>query len=182
MFEERVRGPGNTVSPNIRQLYMKDVMLAISKLDKIRAKYNQKRLNRSIATRLIRSDSYFNMFVNIIKYLVDLRGGHTNYIGGLLYDYFDSVYEYYSRFGRVPYTNQLSPTDNNTIRFEEWIANRDSQYWDGGKIFAREMTRKNKEKAEWATQYSQADAETRRKMLISKGILVQGEDADIVEI
>ncbi len=31
------------------------------------------------------------------------------------------MYDYYSRFRRKPYLNQLSPTVDNVVRFEEWI-------------------------------------------------------------
>jgi hypothetical protein len=48
-------------------------------------------------------------------------------------DYFKSIYDYYDRFHRKPYLNQLSPTVDNQIRFDEWIekweARSTDDYW-----------------------------------------------------
>jgi len=67
------------------------------------------------------NNKYHSIFINIIKYLEDLRGVHKNKMKHLIRDYLLSVYEYYRRFNRIPTLFQISPASSNQIRFEEWI-------------------------------------------------------------
>ncbi len=66
-------------------------------------------------------NKYHKILYNIILFLEKERGNHSNSMNSMIRDYLTMLYSYYWRFKRTPSVNQLSPSSNNQIKFQEWI-------------------------------------------------------------
>lgn len=73
-------------------------------------------------------DKYYKIFLKIVDYLLERKGGHKNPIDQMLRDYYESVFEYYASFDRKPYLSQLSPSIANQIRFDEFIEKSEKEF------------------------------------------------------
>jgi len=108
------------------------VKLAIKVLEtKVERKFKSRKFLSKHKIHKNPGNKYFNIFLDIVEYLEEVRGDSKNHMSSLLKDYFMSVYQYYSRFGRIPAVNQLSASMSNRIRFEEWIRNIEFMYDEG---------------------------------------------------
>ena len=78
-------------------------------------------------------NKYKHVFEKIAKYLVEIRGEYKNSLESLAYDYMTSIYKRYAYYKKTPFLTQLAPSQNNQIKFEEWIhrceEDKECPYW-----------------------------------------------------
>lgn len=79
------------------------------------------------------NNKYHKILYNIILFLEKERGDHSNSMESMVRDYLTAIYKYYWRFKRTPAVNQLSPSTNNQIKFQEWVyefeRGEEEPYW-----------------------------------------------------
>ena len=96
-------------------------------------------------------EKYFDVFDRIAKYLLEIRGNYKNSIESLAHDYLSSIYERYGYYNKTPFLTQLIPSNNNQIKFEQWIhfyeEEHDGCYWVEKDVYNRalEMAKKHVE-------------------------------------
>lgn len=87
-------------------------------------------------------NKYYDAFIGISNYLEEIREVYKSNLpmDVIIKDYLQSIYQYYKRYDRVPYVNQLSISISNKIRFDEWILDWEKQcgekYWKIRKIIS----------------------------------------------
>lgn len=110
------------------------VKLAIDILeDEVGPKFNSKKYLSKLYIHKQVNNKYHKMFVRVVEYLEELRGDYKNPIELVIEDYFSSIYERHSHYGKVPNLMHLSPSTNNRIKFEEMIHDfpreNGEEYW-----------------------------------------------------
>jgi hypothetical protein len=89
-----------------------------------------------------RNNKYFNYFIGISQYLESIRELNKSNLpmDVVIKDYIISIYEYYIRFNRLPFFNQIAINVTNKIRFDEWIRRWENQngekYWKLPKVLS----------------------------------------------
>jgi hypothetical protein len=121
-----------------RTYWERKVEKAIAIYSKLRNRYSNGRFLTVVLQRKYihkqPKNYYFKIFRHIIESLEDLRGENTNPYEIMLEDYLTCVHEhYFSRHKRVPYMQQVLPTEFTMSLFQEWITRweeeHDQPYW-----------------------------------------------------
>jgi len=71
---------------------------------------------------------YKHVFDKIATYLLELRGDYKNSFESLSHDYLLSIYKRFGYYSKTPFLTQLSPSQNNQEKFEEWVHQYEEKY------------------------------------------------------
>ena len=142
MAIKRIRPPEPEQTKNINNILLNSskVKTVINILNKVENKFNSNKPRDFSKYGIIEKSSskYFIIMKEIFNFAVDIKTGYNNPVEKIIEDYLISVFKYYAAFKRLPYLNQIAPSVDNKIRFQEFIdefeENNESKYWFDNKF------------------------------------------------